>query len=93
MNSMEKIIESVSLPLVLPEEAFALSKEFNSADPLFLLNELPEDLRNQINMDDYVSIKRYDGIVVYRFELFGGTFLKIKLQNRSIIEIKWGGNR
>ena len=93
MNSVEKIIESVSLPMVLPEEAFMLSKEDNSADPLFLLNELPENLRIHINLDDYVSIKRYDGIIVYRFTLLEGDHLKIKLQNRAIIEIKRGGKR
>jgi hypothetical protein len=86
MCSVEKIIESVSLPLVLSENAFMFSIEGNEVDPLYLINELPENLRYSLNLDDYVSIKRYDEAVVYRFTLLDGGYLKIKLQSRAIVE-------
>jgi hypothetical protein len=87
MDRIEQIIKSLSLPLLLPEEAFTFTEEYNSPDLTYLINELPEKLRLCLDVERNAAIKRYDKGVVYRFILLGGDYLTVKVQNRSIVEV------
>jgi hypothetical protein len=84
MHEVEKILESLSLPLALPEAFFELS---DGPDPITIVNELPQELRGLMDLDVTASHKKRDGQIVYRLPLINGECLKIRVQNHSIVEI------
>jgi hypothetical protein len=86
MDEVEEILQTIALPLQLPEEAFLLSDE-HLPDILYLIGELPERLRDHLDLEVTASNKKKDGEIIYRLPLIDGDCLKIRIQDRSIVEV------
>ncbi|MEW6734552.1 MAG: hypothetical protein AB1489_24720 [Acidobacteriota bacterium] len=85
MDEVEKLIQSVSLPLALPEEAFFLfGRQRRIPDFNLILAQLPAALSNLVEQNSTASSC---GKNTYLFQFSNGGYLRMKLHNRMIVEL------
>jgi hypothetical protein len=85
MDEVEKSVNSVSLPLVLPEAAFVLfGKERRIPDFDLIIKSLPVEVRTLLDPNATAS---GGGQSTYLLPLMDGRHLKIRIESHSIIEL------
>ncbi|MEW6734737.1 MAG: hypothetical protein AB1489_25655 [Acidobacteriota bacterium] len=83
-SHIEQIIESIPLPLTLPEQAFTLYGNHPVPDFVCILNNLPPNLLNFLDLDKSAIS---EGKGSYLLPLASSGYLRIKLRDQAIIEL------
>lgn len=85
MSKIEKIIENLSFPLSLPEDAFILfGKERRVPDFDLIVKQLPLEIREELDPNATAS---GGGVGTYLLPLMSGQFLRLKIEEHKIVEI------
>ena len=89
MDHVDKIVQALDLPLVLQNEAFSHNYEESSQlpDVTVVISMLPDELYPYLDLDVTASHRRKDGQIIYRLLLVDDGSLKIRVENRQIVEI------
>ena len=88
MDSVNRIVQSISLPLSLPEGSLgktAIGRDM--LDVTMVVSMLPRELYPYLDLDVTASHSRNDGQIIYRLLLVDEGTLKIRVQNHSIVEV------
>ncbi|MEW6729763.1 MAG: hypothetical protein AB1489_00365 [Acidobacteriota bacterium] len=88
IDQINYMIQSISLPLLVPAEAFYL---FGQPRPIpdvhFIIAQLPTRLMEQVNLEASVIHKKRNGLSVFHLPLMKKGYLLLKIQDQKIIEI------
>jgi hypothetical protein len=88
MDQVDMIVDSLTLPITLPEDPLAVTEEQRTLpDVSLVLSMLPEELFQYLDLDVTASNRMRDGQVIYRLMLVDDGSLKIKVKDRTIVEI------
>lgn len=86
MDELDEIINSIQLPLPLPEAAFIIfGKQRRAPDFDLILAQLPTALRAHLDANGTASSC---GAFTYLLPLIDGRFLRMKVENQAIVELK-----
>ena len=86
MDKVDKILESISLPIELPEEAFIfLGKQRRLPDLNLVINQLPAELRDSLNLDGSILQSSQGEESVCILQITNGGNLRIQIRNKSIV--------
>jgi hypothetical protein len=89
IDQVNMIVAALPLPIVLPEDALAITEEQRLLpDITLVLSMLPAELMPYLDLDVTASNKLRNGQVIFRLMLIDEGSLKIRVQNRTIIEIE-----
>jgi hypothetical protein len=87
-DEVEKIIKSISLPMVLPEETFiTFGKPRRIPDIEIIIFQLPPDLLSYLDLEATVLHNGRGGQNTFLMTLKDNSYLRIRIQNRSLVEI------
>jgi len=85
MDDLDRVIESISLPLTLPEAAFLLcGKERRVPDLDLIIHQFPSQLRTYLDPNATAS---GGGHSTYLLPLMDGRFLKMRIENHAVVEL------
>lgn len=87
VDEIDELIESIILPLALPNEVFALSGTERLPSLDSLIGHLPEKLRARLDLDMSGISKLENKEAVYRFWLIDGSYITLKVKNEAIVEL------
>jgi hypothetical protein len=87
MDSIEKVIQTITLPLVLPDEVFIAIGSGYVLTVESLLGSLPSELSNFIDLSKTTFCKRRGNQTRYFLHLEGKSFLEVVLEEKSIVEM------
>lgn len=87
MDSVDRILFSMDLPVQLPEQLFDADELMSFPDVTNVITYLPKDLQGHLDLEVTASHKIRDGKIIYRVPLIEGDCLKITVQQRAIVEI------
>lgn len=84
-DQLDNLLQSISYPVPLPEEAFVLfGKQRRVPDFDLMIGRLPEALREHLDPNATASS---GGQGTYLLPLVDGRFLKIRVENQGIVEV------
>ncbi len=88
MDSIDKLIRAISLPIDLPREAF-----YWFGEPQYLpdistvIAQLPATIHLHLDLEANAVHRSYPGYSLHFLPLLDGAYLKIKLQQQAIVEL------
>src|ERR1043166_1331741 len=87
-DDVEKILKSISLPLALPEETFiTFGKPRRVPDIDIVISLLPAELLSYLDIEATVLHNGRGGQNTFLMTFKDNSYLRIRIQNRSIVEI------
>jgi hypothetical protein len=88
MNTVEILINTVTLPMVLPDEVFELmGKPRRFPDIDLIINQLPAELHALLDLEATVLQSGRSGQNTFLLTLMDSSYLRIRIKNRSIVEL------
>lgn len=85
MSKIEEIIQNISLPISLPEDAFILfGKQRRVPDFDLIVKQLPAGVREELDPNATAS---GGGVGTYLLPLMDGQFLRIRVEDHKIVEL------
>jgi hypothetical protein len=87
MDSIEKVIISISLPLLLPQEAFLPVGKSQILTVESLLSYLPTELTSFIDLTKTAFCKKRNSKTSYFLPNADAAYLEIVLEDQTIVEI------
>jgi hypothetical protein len=88
IKEIQEAIDAIELPIEIPSEAFALIPKDKAPDVLLIVAELPQELREMIDLDFTAVSKQRGGKFIYWLPLLISSTLKITLEHHSITELE-----
>jgi len=88
MDEVDKIIQSVPIPKLLPEEVFVLAgRPRRIPDIDLIINQLPDELSTYLDMEATILHSGRGGQNTFLVTLADGSYLRIRIKSSSIIEL------
>lgn len=88
MEQVEAILQSIALPILLPEHAFAYFGNQRRLDIESLVAQLPQQLRYCIDLEATALQSGNDEQRIFILPLTNGNHLKLKVVEWFIVEIE-----
>jgi hypothetical protein len=94
IERVQEVIEKIKLPLQLPEDAFILwGQPRRIPDFDIIVSVLPSELRACLNLEASILHSERKGQSTFLLTLIQDGFLRIKILDKSIVELSITANR